>query len=237
MCRALFGARQTAELLAFQRHNSSFQTLIYSSLANAAQEHGGAINTTALAKQYLAQNPGKDAIAFRHYDDDEDNDYSVVPYKKEGVEDILAVMAKELERQEAEEGGGGLPQYEDVDVVGDADAGAKAYLEGEVAPVPVQKVVAGGAKSLSEGEKEVVESYVGYSQSQPHNVQKSPTELGEGRGTGTFESPYGAPRTQNGGRRGQGKLHSQKWMADKNAFLFQIRQRCSAEAPKERCRA
>ena len=211
MCRALFGVRQTAELLAFQRHNSSFQTLVYSSLANDAQEHGGAVNTTALAEQYLVQNPDKDAVAFRHYDDDEDNDYSVVPYKKEGVEDILAAMARELERQEAEDGGG-VPQYEDVDVVGDADPGAggdaKAYLEGEVAPVPVQKVVAGGAKSLSEGEKEVAESYVGYSQ--PHNVQKSPTELGEGEGTGTFESPYGAPRTRNGGRRGQGALSTLK---------------------------
>ena len=172
-------------------------------------EHGGAVNTTALAEQYLAQNPSKDAVAFRHYDDDEDNDYSVVPYKKKGVEDILAAMARELERQEAEVDD--LPQYEDVVAADeDSDGGgggdddddvAKAYLEGEVAPVPVQNVVAGGAKSLSEGEKEVAESYVGYSQ--PHNVQKSPTELGEGRGTGTFESPYGAPRTRNGGRRGQ----------------------------------
>ena len=205
VCRTLFGTRQTAELLAFQRHNSSFQTLVYSSRANAMLEHGGAVNTTAMAEQYLAQNPNKDAVAFRHYDDDEDNDYSVVPYKKEGVDDILAAMARELERQEAE--GDDLPQYEDVEVADEGDGGdgggdvAKAYLEGEVAPVPVQNVVAGGAKSLSEGEKEVPESYVGYSQ--PHNVQKSPTELGEGRGTGTFESPYGAPRTRSGGRRGQ----------------------------------
>ena len=99
-----------------------------------------------------------------------------------------------------------MPMYEDVDPadgdIGRGDDVANAYLEGEVAPVPVQNVVAGGAKSLSEGEKEVAESYVGYSQ--PHNVQKSPTELGEGRGTGTFESPYGpAPRRRGGGRRGQ----------------------------------
>ena len=206
MCRALFGTRQTAEMLAFQRHNSSFQTLVYSSRANAMLEHGGAVNTTALAEQYLARNPSKDAVAFRHYDDDEDNDYSVVPYKKEGVEDLLAAMAREIERQEAE-GDPDLPMYEDDVEAADEeddgvdDGGAKAYLEGEVAPVPVQNVVAGGAKSLSEGEKEVAESYVGYSQ--PHNVQKSPTELGEGRGTGTFESPYGAPRTRSGGRRGQ----------------------------------
>ena len=204
MCRAVFGTRQTAELLALQRHNSSFQTLVYSSLANAVLEHGGAVNTSALAERYLAQNPDKDAVAFRHYDDDEDNDYSVVPYKKEGVEDLLAAMAREIERQEAEGDEDGLPMYEDVGAAdeddGDEDDAAKAYLEGEVAPVPVQNVVAGGAKSLSEGEKEVAESYIGYSQ--PHNVQKSPTELGEGRGTGTFESPYGAPRTRGGGRRG-----------------------------------
>ena len=105
-----------------------------------------------------------------------------------------------------------MPMYDDVESAdGDIDGGlrdddvANAYLEGEVAPVPVQNVVAGGAKSLSEGEKEVAESYVGYSQ--PHNVQKSPTELGEGRGTGTFESPYGpAPRRRGGGRRGQVEL-------------------------------
>ena len=99
LCRALFGTRQTAELLALQRHNASFQTLVYASGANAALEHGGAVNTTALAEQFLARNPSKDAVAFRHYDDDEDNDYSVVPYKKEGVEDLLAAMAREIERQ------------------------------------------------------------------------------------------------------------------------------------------
>lgn len=114
----------------------------------------------------------------------------MVPYKKEGVDALLAEMARELEKQQAEDDDG-MPQYEDVDAV----AGPKAYLEGEDDPVALKggAKVAGGAKQRKGGgEGELVEEYIGYPQ--PHNVQKSPTELGAGRGAGNFENPYGRQR-------------------------------------------
>ncbi len=204
VCRSLFGTRQTARLLALQRHNATFQTLVYSSLQNDEQEHAGAVNTAELAEKVAGQNPNKDGLAFRHYDDDEDNDYSVVPYRREKAEELLAAIQDELAKQQAEEDELlGVPQYEEeIDDVGvpQQRPGSGAYFEGEDRPVAVDgaasiaggaKTKAGGAGGGGGGQKESLEDYIGYSK--PHNVRKSPTELGDGRGAGNFESPYEVP--------------------------------------------
>lgn len=176
------------------------------------KEHANVTNTSALAEQFLRKNPTTNQEDYRSSSEDTEDRYSVLPYRKEGFDDILAQLEKEMQRDYDEgvldpEGlppsplGRGLGKKNDV-----------AYIEGEESGIliPVSRTEQ-PHRPLT---KEIVPD-IGYAQ--PHNVQKNPSELD---GVDNYENPYarspdGSPYQQdpNYGRKRERKRRRTKRQA------------------------
>lgn len=93
VCHALFGTQQEATLLALSRFNESAESVIYSSLYWDSFEHANATNTSAMAFNYVNQNPNKES---EYKASLKDNDYSVIPKVGDDFHDVFAELEKQL---------------------------------------------------------------------------------------------------------------------------------------------
>ena len=80
--------------MAFQRFNSSNEAVIYSSIEMDEFDHGNMTKTSELADKFLKKNPELDRNMPLKNDDDEE--YSVVPYLTDDMETKLKDFQKEL---------------------------------------------------------------------------------------------------------------------------------------------
>ncbi|TRY71775.1 hypothetical protein TCAL_12171 [Tigriopus californicus] len=189
LCQNLFKTNQITRYLALQRFNISNQTPVYESTQWMDTEHANVTNTSALAEQYLRKNPTTNQEDYRSDSEDTDDRFSVLPYRKEGFDDILAQLEKEMQRDYDEgvlDPEGGLP----VSPL-DRGLGKKndvAYIEGEESGILIP--ASRSEQPRRPLTKEIVPD-IGYAQ--PHNVQKNPSELD---GVDNYENPYA--RSQDG---------------------------------------
>lgn len=93
LCRSLFGTRQEAKYLAM---SSKFQDgiPIYNSTDWESFEHLDVPNTSALADQFLKDNPDIKAKL-----EESDDQYSVLPYKKKDFDNYIKLLQDENERE------------------------------------------------------------------------------------------------------------------------------------------
>ena len=96
ICQSLFGTSQDAKYLAMSR---AFENgiPIYNSTDWESFEHMDVLNTSDLAQKYLADNPEIQA-KLEEEDNDEDK-YSVLPYKKKDFENYLKQFQEERDRE------------------------------------------------------------------------------------------------------------------------------------------
>ena len=178
VCRALFGTHQELTLLAMQRFNASRESVIYNSLWWDKYEHSNLTDTLKMAEQFMKSNPDDE----KEYNEDKTK-YSVVPYRKDDLNDaFFEMLEKELQKNQ---------DYYDQEM---PDAPTIDYMEGgeivedpESMPKPIVN-----PKGQVQNE-EVVQNNVVYSQ--PHHVQKYPTEIGKSQ-VGNFENPYQVAQQQ-----------------------------------------
>jgi hypothetical protein len=97
LCRAIFGAGQDAKMVATSRHLSAGSVSIYNSSDWAAFEHADAVNTSALAQQYLALHPELQEDS--RPTEDKTSEYSVLPYRRKDFETYLKLLQEENERE------------------------------------------------------------------------------------------------------------------------------------------
>ena len=93
LCRSLFGTRQDAKLFAM---SNAFQNgiSIYNSTDWESYEHLDVPNTSALAIQFMKDNPELQAKV-----ESTDDEYSVLPYKKKDFENYIKLLQQENERE------------------------------------------------------------------------------------------------------------------------------------------
>ena len=93
LCRSIFGSRQDAKLLAMSRLFPDGIS-IYNSTDWENFEHLDVPNTSALAIQFLNDNP-----ELQEKVDSSDDGYSVLPYKKKDFENYIKLLQEENERE------------------------------------------------------------------------------------------------------------------------------------------
>ena len=93
LCHRLFGAQQEATLVALLRFNETNEAVVYSSLYWDSFEHANATNTSAMAYNYMNQNPNQES---KYRDNIKDNEYSILPKLKNDFHDAFAELEKEM---------------------------------------------------------------------------------------------------------------------------------------------
>ena len=126
ICHSLFGTQQESTFLGLLRFNESNEAVIYNSLYWDSFEHANATNTSAMATNFLRENPNSES-AYRTLA--KDNDYSVLPKMGEDFHDVYAELEKIL--------------AEDPNRV-------QAFAEAADTPVEVGNVVQGKANPAEE---------------------------------------------------------------------------------------
>ena len=181
VCQNLFGTNQVALFQAFHSDNASRPFTVYNSREAADTEHANFTDTSELAAKYLEANPGVIDEMRKAAEDEDVDDYSVLPYQRD--KDSFAELMARLRNEMADD-------YEDLDLAGvgggDDDGGSKAYVEGEDTPIIVPKATPPSKPRVMTGE--YVQPDIVYAQ--PHNVRKNPAELAPGQ-VDNFENPYG----------------------------------------------
>ena len=180
ICHSLFGTQQESTFLGLLRFNESNEATVYNSLYWDSFEHANATNTSAMAKNFLNDNPSSET-EFKSLA--KDNDYSVLPKLGNDFHDVYA----ELEKILAE----------------DPNRVQQAYAEAAEDPIQVGNVVQGNLKtfpfshnkllidkSILTGKAnpgEEVVSNLNYGQA--HNVRKYPSHLAPSQ-QDNYENPY-----------------------------------------------
>ena len=101
LCRAMFAVGQDAKFVATGRHLTARSVAIYNSTDWAALEHKDAVNTSALAQQYLASHPElqQQQDTTGQATEDGNSEYSVLPYRRKDFETYLKLLQEENERE------------------------------------------------------------------------------------------------------------------------------------------
>ena len=120
LCHSLFGTQQEATLLALLRNNESNEAVLYSSLYWDSFEQANATNTSAMAYNFLNNNPNKES-KFR--DNIKENEYSYVPKVKDNFHDVFAELQKEMGEEPVERKVGFSEAADDPVVVGNVVKG------------------------------------------------------------------------------------------------------------------
>ena len=94
VCREMFNSPTLARLSAVS--SSLQQHQIYNSTFWYSFEHAGAINTSRLADQYLANHP---EIMKSMEDRESEDEYSVLPYRRKNFDDALKLLEEEMARE------------------------------------------------------------------------------------------------------------------------------------------
>ena len=120
--------------------------------------------------------------------------YSVLPYWNQEHDDALALLEREMARAAAAEGDNIVLNDQKDDDIQDPDENDENqnnsdpisvdYMEGAEVPDKQKTLTSNPNKNLGE---EVLPSNLVYSQ--PHRIQKLPSELGQGQ-MDNFENPY-----------------------------------------------
>jgi outer membrane protein assembly factor BamB len=97
LCQALFAANQEAKFTAIGRHLSAGSVSVYNSSDWATFEHKDAVNTSAVAQQYLARHPELQEDS--RLAEDGASEYSVLPYRRKDFEAYLKLLQEENERE------------------------------------------------------------------------------------------------------------------------------------------
>ena len=116
ICRAMFDTGQISRLMAVSQKLGKAGTEVYNSTFWAKLEHENAINTSLIANQYLKKHPEIEEAL-----ENEEDDYSVLPYKNKNFENALKLLEEEMAREYS----GGQPYI---------DPGSMAYSEGNDEP-------------------------------------------------------------------------------------------------------
>ena len=119
ICRAMFDTGQVSRFMAVSQKLGKDGLEVYNSTVWAKLEHENAINTSLLANQYLKKHPEIEEAL-----ENNEDDYSVLPYKNENYENALNQLEEEMAREYA-----GKHPY--------VDPGSMAYSEGNDEPVLV----------------------------------------------------------------------------------------------------
>ena len=127
--------------------------------------------------------------------------YSVLPYWNQEHDDALALLEREMARAAAAEGDNIVLNDQKDDEMQDPDEGDESqndsdpiavdYMEGAEVPDKQKTLTSNPNKNLGE---EVLPSNLVYSQ--PHRIQKLPSELGQGQ-MDNFENPYRRQKQNN----------------------------------------
>ena len=146
LCRAIYNTGTLSRLVAVSSKPSTSLQEIYNSSYWSRYEHEGAVNTSWQADKFLAKHP---EIQQSLEENDEDDEYSVLPYKNKNFGNALKLLEQEM----AKEYGDGQPfidpgsqAYEAFDYDGQPDnqsndVGQDVQEEQQLSPSQQQQVV------------------------------------------------------------------------------------------------
>ena len=152
LCRAIFNTGQISRFMAVSRRLGKKGVEVYNSSYWANLEHENAVNTSWLADQYLIKHPEIEESL-----EDNEDEYSVLPYKNKNFENAIRLLEEELAREYAGEQAFIDPRYltysegYDDPVVADNKAGSNySIFTDKQLPKPDQQVYNQGTQGVRE---------------------------------------------------------------------------------------